>query len=350
MTIELLKELCETPGIPGREERLRAIVRRELAGLVDELRVDALGNLIGVKRGSPGAPKLMIAAHMDEIGFIVSYIDKERGWLRLNPLGGHDPRNMIAQRVVVCAEGGDLPGVLFPGLKPPHIASDEDRKKQPQISDFFVDLGLPGARVAELVSIGTPVTMWREFIPLGDCYSSKALDDRLAVYIMLEALKRTQTSGFEIYAVATVQEEIGLRGALTSAYGVTPDVGIALDVTLAVDIPGVPEHEYVTRLGGGTAIKIMDSSAISHPKLVATLRRLANERGIAWQHEILPRGGTDAGAIQRVHAGVAAGTISIPTRYIHSPVETVHKDDVEASIALLAAFIETGHTADLALV
>jgi endoglucanase len=348
MTVELLKELCQTPGIPGREERLRAIVRRELAGLTDEMRVDALGNLIAVKR-NPGAPKLMIAAHMDEIGFVVSHIDKEKGWLRLVPLGGHDPRNMISQRVLVSTAGGDLPGILFPGLKPPHIASDEDRKKQPAVSDFFVDLGLPGSNVASQVSIGDPVTLLREFAEIGDCYSSKAIDDRLALYIMIEAVRRAQKSGFEIYAVATVQEEIGLRGALTSGYGIHPDVAIALDVTLAVDVPGVPEHEHVTKLGGGTAIKIMDSSAIAHPKLTAYLRALADRRGIKWQHEILPRGGTDAGAIQRVHAGIAVGTISIPTRYIHSSVEMVHKEDVEASIALLAAFLEEGHAAELAL-
>lgn len=348
MSIDLLKELCETPGIPGREERLRAIVRRELSGLADEIRVDALGNLIAVKR-NPGAPKLMIAAHMDEIGFVVSHIDKEKGWLRLVPLGGHDPRNMISQRVLVSTANGDLPGILFPGLKPPHIASDEDRKRQPSISDFFVDLGLPGSVVREKVEIGDMVTLLRDFIRVGDCYSSKALDDRLAIYIMIEALRRAQTSGFEVYAVATVQEEIGLRGALTSGYGVHPDVAIALDVTLAVDVPGVPEHEHVTKLGNGAAIKIMDSSAISHPKLVAYLRSLANNHQIKWQHEILPRGGTDAGAIQKVHAGVAVGTISIPTRYIHSSVEMVHQDDVEASIALLAAFIGEGHHADLAL-
>jgi len=348
MTVELLKELCETPGIPGREERLRAIVRRELSSLVDEMRVDAMGNLIAVKR-KPGAPKLMIAAHMDEIGFVVSYIEKEKGWLRLVPLGGHDPRNMISQRVLVSTATGDLPGILFPGLKPPHIATEEDRKKQPVISDFFVDLGLPGSVVREKVGIGDPVTLLREFVPIGDCYSSKAIDDRLALYIMIEAVRRAQNSGFEIYAVATVQEEIGLRGALTSGYGVDPDVAIAIDVTLAVDIPGVPEHEQVTKLGAGTAIKILDSSAISHPKLTAALRSLATNRSIPWQHEILPRGGTDAGAIQKVHAGVAVGTISIPTRYIHSSVEMVHKNDVEASIALLAAFIEEGHSADLAL-
>jgi tetrahedral aminopeptidase len=352
MTVELLKELCETPGIPGREERLRAVVRRELTGLVDEMRVDALGNLIAVKR-NPGAPKLMVAAHIDEIGFVVSFIDKEKGWLRLTPLGGHDPRNMIAQRVLVSTEQEDLPGILFPGIKPPHIAGEEDRKKQPQISDFFVDLGLPGAVVREKVTIGTPVTLLRGFTEMGDCYSSKAMDDRLSVYIMIEALRRTvqsqAQSGFEIYAVATVQEEIGLRGAAVSGFGVHPDIGIALDVTLAVDIPGVAEHEQVTKLGGGTAIKILDSSAISHPKLTAFLRNLADRHNIPWQHEILPRGGTDAGAMQRVRAGIAVGTISTPTRYIHSSVEMVHKDDVEAGIALLAAFMAEGHTADLAL-
>ncbi len=346
--MDLLKELCETPGIPGREERLRAIVRRELTPVVDELRVDALGNLIGVKH-KRGAPKLMIAAHMDEIGFVVSYIDKDKGWLRLVGLGGHDPRNMIAQRVLVCTESGDLPGVLYPGIKPPHIQSADDSKKQPVLSDFFVDLGLPAETVLQRVAIGTMVTMQREAQEIGDCFSSKALDNRVALYVMIRAMQAAQSSGFEVYAVATSQEEVGLRGALTGAYGISPDVGIALDTTLAVDIPGVAEYEQVTRLGGGAAIKILDSSSISHPKLVELLRSLAERRGIAWQHEILPRGGTDAGAMQRIQAGVPVGTISIPTRYIHSPVEMVHKADVEAAIALLAAMIEEGHTADLAL-
>jgi endoglucanase len=346
--MELLQELCETPGIPGREERLRALVRRELGPVVDELRVDALGNLIGVKR-KPGAPKLMIAAHMDEIGFVVTHIDKERGWLRVVGLGGHDPRNMVAQRVTVCAEGGDLPGILYPGVKPPHIQTDEDRKKQFVVSDFFIDLGMPAARVRELVAIGTPVTLHRQFQTIGECVTCKALDDRVAVYVMLRTLQRVQTFGFETYAVATVQEEIGLRGALTSAFGIYPDVGIALDVTPAADIPGVPEHEQVSRLGQGTAIKLLDSSAISHPKLVAYLKELATRRTISWQPEILPRGGTDAGAMQRIQAGVAVGTISIPTRYIHTSVEMAHQADIDASIALMAAFIEEGHTADLTL-
>ena len=346
--MELLKELCETPGVPGREERLRTIVRRELEPIVDEMRVDALGNLICVKKND-GAPKLMIAAHMDEIGFVVSYIDDKKGWLRLVGLGGHDPRNMVAQRVTVCADTGDLPGVLYPGIKPPHIQTAEDSKKQLVVSDFFVDLGLPAEEVQELVRVGDMVTMRRDYEQIGTCVSAKALDNRVALYVMVRAMQAAQRFGFEVYAVATTQEEIGLRGALTSAYGISPDVGIALDTTLAVDIPGVSEHEQVTQLGKGAAIKILDSSAISNPKLVAYLRELADSRGIPWQNEILPRGGTDAGSMQRIQAGVAVGTISIPTRYIHSPVEMVHQDDVEASIALLAAFMEEGNTADLAL-
>jgi tetrahedral aminopeptidase len=346
--MELLKELCEAAGIPGREERIRAIARRELAPLVDEIRVDALGNLIAIQR-NPGAPKLMIAAHMDEIGFIVTSINEEKGWLRVHGLGGHDPRNMIAQRVTVCAAGGDLPGILFPGLKPPHIASDEDRKKQPQLADFYIDLGMPGAAVKEQVAVGDMVVMRREFMEFGDAVSSKALDNRVAVYVMIEAIRKAQQSSFELYAVATTQEEIGLRGAGVSAFGIEPDVAIALDTTLAVDIPGVGEHEQVTKLGGGAAIKILDGSVICHPKVVAELRRLAGERQLPWQNEILPRGGTDTAAIQRNRAGVAAGTLSIPTRYIHSPTEMCHKQDVQACIDLLAAFIEESAQADLAL-
>ncbi|MEZ4711214.1 MAG: M42 family metallopeptidase [Caldilineaceae bacterium] len=346
--MELLKELCETPGIPGFEDRLRAIVRRELTPVTDEMRVDALGNLVGVKKQA-GAPKLMIAAHMDEIGFVVNYIDDKKGWLRLVALGGHDPRNMVAQRVTVSTQTGDLPGILYLGIKPPHIQTDEDRKKQPTVSDFFVDLGLPGAAVKERVPIGSFVTLQREFAEIGDCVSCKALDDRVALYVMIRAMQQAVCFGFEVYAVATTQEEVGLRGATTSAFDVAPDVGIAIDVTLAADIPGIPEHERVTQVGAGTAIKLLDSSTISHPKLVAHLQKLANERTIPWQHEILPRGGTDAGAMQRVRGGAPVGTISIPTRYIHSSVEMVSKADVKASIDLLAAFIEEGAQVDLTL-
>jgi putative aminopeptidase FrvX len=338
--MELLKELCEATGTSGREERLRRIVRRELEPLVDELRVDAMGSLIAFRRGTTGK-KLVLNAHMDEIGFLVTHIEDE-GFLRLAPVGGHDPRNMVAQRVTVAGKR-DLPGVLYPGQKPPHLLDAADRDKIAKLSEFFVDVGLPTAEVKELVEIGTMVVIHREFAEIGNTVSCKAMDDRASVYVMIEAMRRAKRSGFDVYAVATVQEEVGLRGAVTSSFGIEPDLGIALDVTIAADIPGVPDHERVTLLGAGTAIKVMDSSSISSREMVDALRALAAKRGIRYQLEILLRGGTDAGAIQRTRTGVPVCTISTPTRYVHTSIEMCHKEDLEASIALTAAFIEEGH-------
>jgi endoglucanase len=341
--MNLLRELCETPGVPGREERIRAIVRRELEPLTDEIRVDALGNLIAFRRGTSDR-RLAIQAHMDEIGFLVTHVDDE-GFARLNPVGGHDPRNMVAQRVRVQGRQ-DLDGVLYPEQKPPHLQQENERDKAPRLPSFFVDLGMPADRVRELVPIGSPAVIHRELMEFGDCVSCKAMDDRVSVYVMIEAVRRAARGGFSVFAVATVQEEVGLRGALTSAYDIEPDVGLALDVTLAMDIPGQPKQDYVTRLGAGTAIKLMDSSSISNPRVVEVLEELARARGIPHQREILPRGGTDAGAMQRVRAGVPVCTVSTPTRYIHASVETCSKSDIEASIALTAAFIEEGHAHD----
>ena len=348
--MKLLKELCEASGVPGREERLRKIVRRELKSVADGIETDSLGNVIAMKRAGKrkGAKKLMLAAHMDEIGFVVAHIDA-KGLLRLVPLGGHDPRNMVAQRVIVAGVEKDLPGLLYPGIKPPHIQTDEDRRKSLKVSDFFVDLCLPADEVEKAVEMGAMVTLQRDFMEIGSGVNGKAMDDRLAVYVMIRAMQKAKRFGFDTYAVATVQEEVGLRGAGVSAFGVEPDVGVALDVTLAADIPGVPEHEQVTRLGEGVAIKLMDSSSISHPGLVAHMKALAKKRKIEHQMEILPRGGTDAGAMQRVHAGVPVVTLSIPTRYVHTSIELADKGDVMAAVDLLAAFIEEGHRAELSL-
>lgn len=351
--MDLLKELCECSGIPGREERLRQVVRRELEPVVDEMRVDGLGNLITCKkatrRGKTPAKKLMVAAHMDEIGFVVSHID-DRGLLRLVPLGGHDPRNMMAQRVTVCGVKRDLTGLLYPGVKPVHVQTEAERGKGLSVGDFVVDLYMPAAKVKKEVELGAMVTLQREFAEIGEGYSCKAMDDRLLLYVMIEAMKAAKSFGFDTYAVATAQEEIGLRGAGVSANGIAPDVGLALDVTVAADIPGVPEHQRVTALGGGVAIKLMDSSAISHPGLVAQMKALAHKRKIKWQTEILPRGGTDAGAMQKAGAGVPVVTLSVPTRYLHSTVELVDRKDVRQAIKLLTAFLEEGHKADLTLV
>jgi endoglucanase len=220
------------------------------------------------------------------------------------------------------------------------LQTPEERDKAPKIEEFFVDLGLPAAAVREQVPIGTMVTLAPEWTEVGETISCKAMDNRLALYLMIEAIRRVGAHPMDIYAVATTQEEVGLRGATTSAFGVEPDVGLALDVTIAADLPGLDEAQRVTELGKGTAIKIMDSSSISQPQVVAFLRDLAQRRGIPHQMEILPHGGTDAAALQRSRQGAPAATLSTPCRYVHAPVEMVHRDDIEASIALTAAFIE----------
>src|SRR5512143_4083769 len=316
MGVELLRQPVEAHGIAGREERIQPIVIAAMKPLVDEIRIDHLGNVVGHRKGD-GRTRAVVMAHMDEIGFLVSHIDAN-GFLRVLPVGGWDPRTMMAQRVIVHGRR-DLPGV-FGIPKPTHILTDEERRKVLQISDYYIDVGLPAETVKAQVQVGDWVTMDQDMIEIGDMYSSKTMDDRVGVYVMLEALRAARSTTADIYVVASTQEEVGLRGAQVSAFGISPTVALALDITLAVDTPGVPEPEHVTALGAGTAIKIMDSSAISDPKLVDFFRKLATDRKIKHQIEILPRGGTDAGGMQRVGGGVPVITVSIPTRYVHSVV------------------------------
>jgi len=336
--IDLLRRLCEAPGIPGREDLIRSVVIEVMSSVVDEMSVDALGNVIGLRQGS-GGPKVMIAAHMDEIGFFVSHID-DKGFLRLQPVGGFDPRVLIAQRVLVHGHAGEtLRGALQLAAKPIHLLDPADIKP-PKMEELFVDLGLPANAVNDKVEVGDVVTMDRTLESIGDCVMSKSLDDRLGIYVMLEAVRAATGSIAGIYAVATTQEEVGLRGARTSAYAIDPDISIALDVTLAMDIPGSQGHLQITALGEGAAIKIMDSSVLSNTKLVQHFRDLAKEHKIPHQMEILPRGGTDAGATQLARAGNATITLSIPTRYVHSVNEMASTSDIDACVTLLARFLE----------
>ncbi len=340
MNIELLRELTEAHGCPGQEDAIREIVRRELSPMC-EVRVDTMGSLIARKPGTAGdgAKKLMLAAHMDEIGFRVKHVS-DKGFLRLAPVGGWDPRQMASQRVKVHTREGSIPGVLTMSTKPKHLLLPGEGAKEATIDDFFVDCGLSGDEAKAKIEVGDGVTMDRGFQRMGDLFTCKAMDDRVAVFVMIEALKAAGEHGADVYAVATVQEEIGLRGAAASGWAIQPDVCVAIDITLANDFPGIPEELAVTRLGEGTAIKVLDSSLICHPKVVRHFRDLAERHGIKHQLELLTMGGTDAGAVQRLHGGVPSFTLSIPTRYVHTVNETVHSGDVQASIDLLARYIE----------
>lgn len=342
--MELLQRLSETPGIASREEPIRAVIGAELEPLVTAMEVDALGNLIAHRQGQ-GGPKVMISAHMDQIGFMARHVD-ENGFIRLQPVGGFDPRTLVAQRVRVHGKE-ELPGVLMPATKPTHLLDESERGKALKLEDLFVDVGVAGERVQELVPLGTPITFDRSCNDLGEVIVGPAMDDRVSVYVMIEALRGLTDHVAEVYAVASSQEEVGLRGATVAAFGVEPDVGLALDSTLAVDIPGGTEADRVTKLGDGTAIKIMDSSLICDPRLVEHSRKICEAEDIPYQMEILPRGGTDGGAIQRTRDGVPAITISTPTRYVHTVNEMVNKSDVNATVNLVRRFIETAHEIDL---
>ena len=343
----LLKRLIETPGVPGREEQQREIAREELGALTDEVRTDALGSVIGTKRGSDGV-RVMVAAHTDEIGFLVKHID-DKGFLRLQTLGGHDPANMVSQRVVVTtADGQALRGMLQPQRKPPHIAGDE-ANKVPKVDEFFVDLGMPADEVKEKVRVGDYAVMDRTLEKVGANFVGKAMDDRVGVFVMYEALRALGDHEATIFAAATSQEEVGLRGAAASGAALEPTVVVALDVTLAMDIPGGGNENEISSLGKGAALKIMDGYSISHPKLVEHFRQIAERENIPHQMEILPFGGTDAGGVQRLHGGIPAITLSIPCRYVHTPNEMVNAEDVQAAITLLARYLEEAHTGDYAL-
>lgn len=343
MNLPLLRKLTEAHGVPGQEDAIREIVREELKDIC-EISVDSMGNMHCV-RNRGGAKKLMLAAHMDEIGFVVKYID-DKGFLRLQPLGGWDPRQMASQRVLVHTAEGQLNGTLMASQKPKHMLSAEEASKAPVIDNYFVDCGLSGEDAKKRISIGDMVTMNRTLMEMGNLLTCKCMDDRVAVYIMIEAVKAAKDLGVELHAVATVQEEIGLRGAAASGSAIAPDICVAIDITLANDIPGIPEQDSVTRLGQGAAIKVLDSSLICHPKVVKHFRTLAEQHEIKYQLEVLSAGGTDAGAVQRLHGGIPSFTLSIPTRYVHTVNETVHRDDVDACVELLTKYIEDAHNGD----
>ncbi|MEX1189070.1 MAG: M42 family metallopeptidase [Bacteroidia bacterium] len=335
MNIKLLKEVCETPGAPGYENRIREVVLREVAAMGHSAEVDNMGN-VTVHLCGKSAKKVMVGAHMDEIGFMVTHID-DKGFIRFTTLGGFDPKTLTAQRVIIHGKK-DIIGVM--GSKPIHLMTPEEREKSVKIADFFIDTGLPADEVKKHIDLGNVITREREFIQMGECFNCKSLDNRISVFILLETLREIKDIPYDLYAVFTVQEEVGIRGAQVATLRIQPDFGFGLDTTIAYDVPGSKEHEQVTKLGAGAGIKVMDSSVICDSRMVAYMKDVAEKNSIAWQTEILTGGGTDTSGIQRMTAGGAiTGAVSIPTRHIHQVIEMVHKNDVQNSIDLLKASI-----------
>lgn len=337
---KLLKELTDTCGLSGFEQEIQNITIRELKKTCKTVKVDAMGSVIGFKPGSKKGKKLkiMLAGHMDEIGFIVNHID-DNGFLRIVPYGGFDPRNLMSQRVwVLTSKKEKLPGLLNLS-KPPTFIPGAEKNPETQVDDYFVDLLMPVADVKKKVRIGDAITMNREYLHAGDCVSNKSMDDRIGVFVIIEAMKKVTKNQNDIYAVGTVQEEVGIRGATTSSRGIKPDIGIALDITLAGDVLGLKPHQQVTKLREGVAIKIADSASISNKELVKEFKELAKKKKIKYQMEILPFGGTDAAGIQRSASGCRVLTLSLPTRYGHSVNETCSIVDIDSAINLLAEWL-----------
>lgn len=342
MNIDLLKRLCETPGVPGHEDRVRDLILGEIEGLFDEVETDAMGSLLCRRGGKGDKPqKVMLLCHMDEIGFLVSHVS-DKGFVSLLPVGGFDPRNLFSRRVRVCTAEGDLIGVMNPGGRPVHIASPEDRKKIPQVHEFFVDLGL-GEAAKDKVAVGDMVVLEEPFLEMGDKVVSKALDNRIACWLGIEAirgLKKSKTDA-EIHVAFTTQEEVGLRGARTAAFQVRPDIGIGIDTTLACDTPGVPEQDRTTEQGKGFGLHVRDSSFIADKGLVAEFAALAEKKKIPYQRTMLRAGGQDGAAAQQSAAGARAIGIVVGTRYIHTVTEMIHKTDLEAARDILVAYLKT---------
>lgn len=343
MNVELLRRLCETPGVPGHEHRVRELIMAEAGDLFDEMSVDAMGSLLcrrDARKASRNPTRIMLLCHMDEIGFLVSHITK-KGFVYVQPVGGFDPRNLFSRRVLVSTDEGDLKGVMNPGGRPIHISSPEERKKVPEVAEFVIDLGL-GEATAEHVKVGDMVTMDEPMIEIGDKIVSKALDNRVACWLGIEAIRALGKAkhGCEIHVVFTCQEEVGLRGARTSSFAVKPDIGIGIDTTLSCDTPGVPEQDRTTEQGKGFGLHVKDSSFIADRDLVKEVEAIAIKQKIPHQRTMLRAGGQDGAAAQQAAAGARAVGIVVGTRYIHTVTEMIHRGDLEAARDIIAAYLK----------
>lgn len=337
----LLEKLSNANGISGAEGAVAKIIRDEVAPYVDEIRTDRMGNLVAIKKGDDF--KIMLAAHMDEIGLMVQYID-EKGFIRFVGVGGWYNPVLVSQRVILHGEKGDVPGVL--GMKPPHVMEEADRKKPIELANLFIDVGAHSAEEVEAmgITVGTTVTIDRDYQPLaGTVVTGKALDNRVGCAMLIGALKEMETK-HTIYAVFTVQEEVGLKGAKTAAFSLNPDVAIATDVTIPGDSPGIERRKAPVFMGEGPVVVMVSASGRGHladPRMVDWLKKTAKKHDIKIQLEVGDGGNTDASAINFERGGIPSVPVSVPARYIHSPVEVIDLKDLQGAIELLRLAVKT---------
>ncbi|MCX6093620.1 MAG: M42 family metallopeptidase [Candidatus Bipolaricaulota bacterium] len=341
--IELLRELSDAFGVSGFEDEVREVLRARVAPFVDDVSVDTLGNLIAVRHGKDKRV-MMLDAHMDEVGFLVKWVD-DKGYVRFAPIGGWDERIVPGHRVVLVTRNGEKRfGVI--GCAPPHILSEEERHKPIPMEKMFVDFGATSRQEAtDLgIQIGDPFTIHYPFGPLCEGYvTGKALDDRAGCAVLVEAARRLadRKPSLTLAFAFVFGEEVGLRGAKTAAFHLDPSIALAVEGTIGADMPGVPEESQPTRLGRGPAISVADRSIIVSPKVVRALERVADAESIPYQYKLPTYGGTDAGSIHLSRGGVLTGIVSVPCRFIHSPVSTLRLNDFENTIRLVTSFVRT---------
>ncbi|MEH7106565.1 M42 family metallopeptidase [Bacillus sp. JJ1764] len=342
-TLLMLKDLTDAKGIPGNEREVREVMKKYIAPLADEITTDGLGSLIAKKVGKEGGPKIMVAGHLDEVGFMVTQID-DKGFLRFQPVGGWWGQVMLAQRVTIVTRKGDVTGII--GSKPPHVLSAEARKKPVEIKDMFIDIGASSREEASEWGVrpGDMIVPYFEFTVMNNekMLLAKAWDNRIGCAIAIEVLKQLQGVDHPniVYGVGTIQEEVGLRGAKTATSKIEPDIGFAVDVGIAGDTPGITEREAMSKMGKGPQVVIYDASLVAHKGLCDFVTDTADELNIPYQYESIPGGGTDAGSIHLTHNGVPAMAITIATRYIHSHAAMLHRDDFENAVKLIVEVIK----------
>ncbi|WP_019414219.1 M42 family metallopeptidase [Paenisporosarcina sp. TG20] len=343
-TLTMLKELTDAKAIPGNEREARDVMKKYIEPFADRMDSDNLGSLIAEKVGDADGPKIMIAGHLDEVGFMISQID-DKGFLKFQTVGGWWSQVMLAQRVTITTRKGDsITGVI--GSKPPHILSPEARKKPVDIKDMFIDIGASSEEEAKEwgVSPGDMVTPYFEFTVMNNekLLLAKAWDNRIGCAIAIDVLRALKGEKHPniVYGVGAVQEEVGLRGARTAAAKIKPDIGFAVDVGIAGDTPGITTKESTSKMGAGPQLVLFDASMVAHKGLRDLVVDTAEENNIPFQFETMPGGGTDAGAIHLSANGVPALAIGVATRYIHSHAGILHRDDYENAVKLIVAVIK----------